>query len=383
MIRARAPEFAVVGRHVRVEHALDGRGEAQGPFAAVQRAARYLATRGMTSTPPRRAPGRSDEEQIRPVVACPSKVTGATTTTRRNAPRWRDEAEHQAGPDRGRPRRGALERGRHLRPCDLGARHCGVPQRLWRRFPPPYWAAAIVTAILFFVSLLAHEASHAVVARRHGVGVRSITLWLFGGVAQLEGEAHTPGADFAIAAVGPGTSMALAGGFAATQILFERAGAHGLAVGVCSWLWQINLLLAGFNLIPAAPLDGGRILRAGLWRGTGNRQRASVLAARAGMGFGGVLIALGVVEFAVGSPFGLWPVFLGWFLLMAARAEEGAARQLGGIRGRPVSAVMNPHPPVVASAMTVSELLVGPRERGGTAQSAPPSWGRRAGSKAW
>ncbi len=169
---------------------------------------------------------------------------------------------------------------------------------------PVYWVAGAVTAALFFVSLLAHEGAHAVVARHHGVGVRSITLWLFGGVAQLEGEAPHPRADFAIAAVGPGTSVALAGVFAAAQALLEQAGAHGLVVGVSSWLWQINLLLAGFNLIPAAPLDGGRILRAGLWKVTGNRVRAAVLAARAGSGFGIVLIGLGLVEFATGSPFG-------------------------------------------------------------------------------
>ncbi len=226
--------------------------------------------------------------------------------------------------------------------------------------PPQYWVAAILAATLFFASLLAHEGSHAVVARRHGVGVRSITLWLFGGVAQLEGEAHDPGADFTIAAVGPGTSVVLAGVFAAAQALFEQAGGHGLVVGVCSWLWQINLLLAGFNLIPAAPLDGGRILRAAIWRVTGNRRRAAVLAARAGMGFGAVVIALGFVEFALGNPVGLWPAFLGWFLLAAARAEEGAARASGEVEGLTVGAVMSPQPPVVPAAMTVSELLAGP-----------------------
>jgi Zn-dependent protease len=123
---------------------------------------------------------------------------------------------------------------------------------------PAYWVAAGIAAALFFASLLAHEGSHAVAARRHGIGVRSITLWLFGGVAQLEGEAHSPGADFTIAAVGPGMSVVLAGAFAGTQLLLEHAGVHGLVVGVCSWLWEINLLLAAFNLIPAAPLDGGR-----------------------------------------------------------------------------------------------------------------------------
>ena len=222
---------------------------------------------------------------------------------------------------------------------------------------PAYWVAALVTATLFFASLLAHEASHAVVARRHGVGVRSITLWLFGGVAELEGEAHTPGADFTIAAVGPGTSMALAGVFGTTQVLLQHAGAQGLVVDASSWLWQINLLLAGFNLIPAAPLDGGRVLRALLWRTTGDRNRASVHAARAGLGFGVVLLGLGMVEFALGSPVGLWPAFLGWFLFSAARAEETAAQRRRSVEGLVVGAVMMPSPPVVPSAMTVAELL--------------------------
>jgi Zn-dependent protease/CBS domain-containing protein len=225
---------------------------------------------------------------------------------------------------------------------------------------PAYWVAAALAAVLFFGSLLAHEGSHAVAARRHGIGVRSITLWLFGGVAQLEGEAHDPGADFTIAAVGPAMSVALAGAFAGTELVLEHAGANGLVVGVCSWLWQINLLLAGFNLIPAAPLDGGRILRAALWKATGNRARASVLAARAGSGFGVILIGLGFFEFATGSPFGLWSLFLGWFLFTAARAEGESARHLGAIDGYAVGSVMVPHPPVVPSAMTVAELRAGP-----------------------
>jgi Zn-dependent protease/CBS domain-containing protein len=225
---------------------------------------------------------------------------------------------------------------------------------------PAYWVAAVVAAMLFLVSLLAHEASHAVVARVNGVGVRSITLWLFGGVAQLEGEAASPGADFAIAAVGPGMSITLAGVFGAAQILLERAGVHGLAIDVSSWLWQINLLLAAFNLIPAAPLDGGRILRAGLWKKSKDRTRASVSAARAGLGFGVLLVAAGFVEFVVGSPIGLWPALLGWFLFSAARAEERAARHRQAVEGLPVGSVMWPHPPVVPSSMTVAELLSGP-----------------------
>ncbi len=131
-------------------------------------------------------------------------------------------------------------------------------------------------------------------------------------------------------------------------------------MSVLSWLWQVNLLLAAFNLVPAAPLDGGRILRAGLWRAMGSRARASVLAARAGLGFGVVLIAAGLVEFARGSAFGLWPAFLGWFLFTAARAEGDMARRSGEIEGVTVGAVMTPGPPVVPAAMSVAELLAGP-----------------------
>ena len=222
-----------------------------------------------------------------------------------------------------------------------------------------YWAAGIVTAIVFFLSLLAHEVSHAVVARRNGVGVRSITLWLFGGVAQLQGEAHTAGADFRIAAVGPATSIGLAVVFGAAQLAAGTAGAHGLVVGALSWLWKINLLLAAFNLVPAAPLDGGRILRAGLWRAWGDRTRASVAAARAGRVFGIVLIGLGVVGFAYGTLAGLWPAVLGWFLYTAAGGEEQMARVRGGVSHLVVGQVMTPHPPALPARSTVAELVAG------------------------
>jgi Zn-dependent protease len=242
-----------------------------------------------------------------------------------------------------------------------------------------YWVAAFVAAVAFFVSLLAHEGSHAVVARRQGVGVRSITLWLFGGVAQLDGEAHSPGADFAIAVVGPGASLVLVGVFGALQLLLERAGVHGVPVFVATWLWQINLLLAGFNLIPAAPLDGGRILRAALWRLSGDQTRAAVRAARVGVAFGVVLVGLGALEVVLQSAFGLWLVFLGWFLLMAARGEEATARELGSVKGLAVEDVMDRRPPVLPTTMTVAELAAGHFWHGGTAAAVIEPGGFLAG----
>lgn len=218
------------------------------------------------------------------------------------------------------------------------------------------WVAAVIAAVLFFLSLLAHEVSHAVVARRNGVGVRSITLWLFGGVAQLEGEAHSAGADFRIAAVGPGTSMALAGLFGTAQAAAGGLGVSGLPVDVLSWLWKINLLLAAFNLIPGAPLDGGRILRAGLWRVWSDRIRASVAAARAGRAFGALLIVLGLAEFAVGGVLGLWPAVLGWFVWSAAGAEERGARLRGGVAHLAAWQVMSGGPPTLPEDDSVDDL---------------------------
>jgi Zn-dependent protease len=188
------------------------------------------------------------------------------------------------------------------------------------------WVAGVIGALVLLVSLIAHEVSHSVVARHNGVGVRSITLFLFGGVSQLEGEAHTPGADFRIAAVGPATSLVTAGIFGAAQAVATAAGAHGLLVATLRWLWEINVVLAAFNMIPGAPLDGGRVLRSALWRRWGDRLRASVAAARAGVGFAVFLIALGIVAFLYIDITGLWAVLIGFFLYSAARGEERYAQ---------------------------------------------------------
>jgi Zn-dependent protease len=221
------------------------------------------------------------------------------------------------------------------------------------------WIAGLIGGVVFLASLLAHEISHSLVARHNGVGVRSITLFLFGGVAQLEGGAHTPGADFRIAAVGPTTSIMLAGLFAAAQVVLVSAGGHGVPVDTLSWLWEINLALAVFNLVPAAPLDGGRILRAGLWRHWGNQVRASVAAARAGRGFAILLIAVGVLAFLTVGFTGLWAALIGLFLYSSARAEERYALLQGGFANLSVSQVMTPHPPSVPNRITVDELVSG------------------------
>lgn len=208
-----------------------------------------------------------------------------------------------------------------------------------------YIVAAVVAAALFFASLLAHEISHAVVARRNGIDVEGIVLWLFGGVAQLKGEPRSPGADFRIAAVGPLTSLVVAALSAGVAGVLLALGGSGLPVGIFGYIAVVNVLLAVFNLVPAAPLDGGRILRAVLWRWRGDRVRAAVAAARAGRVFGYVLVALGIAQVVAGEGFGgLWLALIGVFLVNAAMAEEQQSRVSQTLHGIRVADVMSPGP---------------------------------------
>src|SRR5262249_42643855 len=155
-----------------------------------------------------------------------------------------------------------------------------------------YVVAALVTAVAFIGSLLAHELAHSLVARRNGLQVEGITLWLLGGVSQLQGEVADPGAEIRIAGVGPLVSLILGGAFWLLAWLLHVAGGGGVLVAGLAWLGGINVLLAVFNVIPAAPLDGGRLLRAVLWRITGDRYQAAVWSARSGQVFGWALVVV-------------------------------------------------------------------------------------------
>jgi Zn-dependent protease/CBS domain-containing protein len=221
-----------------------------------------------------------------------------------------------------------------------------------------YAAAGLVAGVIFLASLLAHEIAHAVVAQRNGVGVDGITLWLFGGVARLTGEPDTPGADFRIAGVGPLVSAALAGAFAVIATALDGLGVHELVSAVAVWLAVINVVLAVFNLVPAAPLDGGRILRAAAWRITGDRYRSAVIASRAGRGFGWALVALGFLVFVGGAGLsGLWLVLIGWFISNSAAAEQQHAELTRSLHGVRVRDVMTPEPAVVDADLSVQEFL--------------------------
>lgn len=221
-----------------------------------------------------------------------------------------------------------------------------------------YTVSGVVAGVIFFLSLLAHEVAHAVIARRNGLEVEGITLWLFGGVARLGGEAADPGADLRIAGVGPLVSLLLAGGFYVLELLIAASGVPELAIGVLSWLAMINLALAAFNLVPAAPLDGGRILRAALWRWRGDRLRATVNASRAGVAFGGLLVLVGLAEFAFNAGFGgLWFVLIGWFLINAARSEQQYAQMRGKLGDIRVEQVMSPDPLTVPAHLSVEAFI--------------------------
>ncbi len=219
------------------------------------------------------------------------------------------------------------------------------------------WIAGVIAAVVLLGCLLAHEMSHCLVARHNGVQVRSITLFAFGGISELEGEAHTAGADFRIAAVGPSVSLSLAVLFGAAHSVVVATGGHGLLVAVLSWLWEINLLLAVFNLIPAAPLDGGRILRSALWRRSGDRFRASVTASRAGRAFAVVLIVLGLLAFvSTGSIVAIWPLLIGLFIYFAARGEEEYALVQAAMATLTVGQVMTAALPCVPNRTTVADM---------------------------
>lgn len=234
------------------------------------------------------------------------------------------------------------------------------PGRAWT----VYWAAGLCTAVIFFASLLAHELAHAVVARRNGVEVDDIVLWLLGGAARLKSEASSPGRELRIAGVGPLVSLLLGGLFTLATWLLDLVSASGIVVEMVAWLAGINVLLAVFNALPAAPLDGGRLLRAFLWWRTGDRLRATAGATAAGRVFGWLLVVLGLFAFTRTGAFGgLWLALIGWFLITAATAEGRQAQLRGLLAGVPVRDAMTPEPLTVPVDTTVAGFLTDARYR--------------------
>ncbi|WP_016697385.1 site-2 protease family protein [Actinoalloteichus spitiensis] len=219
-----------------------------------------------------------------------------------------------------------------------------------------YVVAGIAAALLLVLSLLVHELAHAVVARRNGVEVVGITLWLLGGMAQLRGEARDAGAEARIAAVGPAASALLALLFAAFASASAQFGGGALVAIVLVYLALLNAALAVFNLLPAAPLDGGRVLRAALWRWRGDRWRAAIWSAYAGRVLGLLLIGLGIAQLLFRGVDGLWWVLLGWFITAVAGAEAHQARVGAALADVPVRDVMRQPVPTAGSHTTLHDL---------------------------
>ena len=224
--------------------------------------------------------------------------------------------------------------------------------------PSAYWLAGASGALVLLASLLAHELAHAVVASRSGVAVKSVTLWLFGGVTTLGGEAKTPKAAFRIAIAGPATSVALAAMFGGLVAALHTMRAAPIVVGVASWLAAINLVLGLFNLLPGAPLDGGRVLRAYLWRRHGDSVRAGIGAAHAGRVVAFVLIGLGLAEFVAGGLVGgVWLAFIGWFIFAASREEETRISTQQLFAGVRVADAMTAQPHTAPGWISVEEFI--------------------------
>ena len=220
------------------------------------------------------------------------------------------------------------------------------------------WVVGAIAALLLIASLTAHELGHALLARRRGIAVEGIRLWLFGGVAQMSSDWMTGRTEMLVAAIGPAVTLVLAGFFVGSSWLLVQVGAPQLVVVVAVWLAAVNVLLLVFNLIPAFPLDGGRILRGFLWTRTNNRMTATVAAARLGRFFAVVLIGIGVLDFFFVNPVnGLWLMLIGWFLDTAARGEAHGEQARHALEGVLVGDVMSKNPVIVPSWITV-ELLV-------------------------
>jgi Zn-dependent protease len=201
-------------------------------------------------------------------------------------------------------------------------------------------ALGILATVLFFGSVLVHELAHAVVSQARGIRVQDITLFLFGGATRARVESRGPGDEFVIALVGPLTSGILAGLFGIAAGLGDDVLSRPL-VGTLGYLAWVNLLLAGFNLVPGFPLDGGRLLRSAIWKATGSIGRATRVASLSGQAVGWLLVAGGVAWLLAGDlAGGIWFAFIGWFLVQAARSSYQELQLRDMLRGVEAEDVM-------------------------------------------
>src|SRR4051794_35968956 len=225
------------------------------------------------------------------------------------------------------------------------------------------YVTAVVGALLFFLSIALHELGHAVVARRNGIGVLGIDLWVFGGLAKLSRDSESPGEEFRVAAAGPAVTLLITLVALVSVAVFSHADwGDNLAgdvsdsspvLALAAWLALVNAGLLIFNLVPGFPLDGGRIARAIAWKVTGDRNRATRLAGRLGQGFAYILIGVGLVLLTSGDAAdGIWLIVLGWFLSQGARGAVVSSQFAERIEGVTAADLMDAEPVAVPRETT-------------------------------
>ena len=216
------------------------------------------------------------------------------------------------------------------------------------------WSLGVLTSLLFFGSVLFHELSHSVVARHYRIPVASITLFFFGGIASITRDPERPGQEFLMAAAGPASSYVLAGAF---WLLALATPADSMPNVLANWLAGTNALLATFNLLPGFPLDGGRVFRSIVWGITKNYSRSTRIASRVGQAIAYAMMAFGLyMAFALHSSVnGVWFVFLGWFLLTAARQSYQQVEAQGALQGLRAADVMTSEMPTVGRDLSLDE----------------------------
>ncbi len=223
---------------------------------------------------------------------------------------------------------------------------------------PTYLAMGLSAAVGLFGSIVVHELCHSLVARRYGLPMKGITLFIFGGVAEMEDEPASPKAEVLMALAGPAASVAVAGAAAGAWALGRQFGWPAEVTGVIAWIGLINAILVGFNLIPGFPLDGGRVLRAILWHVKGDLRAATRIAAKVGRVFGLVLIGLGILNLLAMNPIGgLWWILIGMFIRGAAARGYQQVLVRQALQGETVRRFMHDQPITVPASTPLEELV--------------------------
>jgi Zn-dependent protease len=219
-----------------------------------------------------------------------------------------------------------------------------------------FWALGIGTSLLFFGSILAHELSHSLVMLASGGRVDKITLFIFGGVAEISDEPRSPGKEFLMASAGPAMSLLIAGACYLGLVLSATAGLAWWVTAPLNYLATINLFVAVFNLLPGFPLDGGRVLRSILWAITGDVLKATKWAARSGQFIGWSMVGLAVVTTLQGRSDFIWFGLVGWFIAWLAGASYRQQQVRSRLEGIAVGQIMTPHPQYVSGEITLEQL---------------------------